>query len=633
MDNQKFGKFIKEQRQNLGLTQKDLGEKLNVTDKAVSKWERGLSFPDITIIKPLAEIFGISTSELLNSEIGKKEEINVEQAVKDAIEQYKNLKEKRRKKLKKLRIIFGILSGLTFIFACIIQTAYIFVFKPRNYEYVMDVILYIINEIIIVSGFLSTILLLKNGRIKNIIASTLLVLTTIINVIFMNNNVQKRECIVSFSRNMRNELVLKIDKDSGKINYFRDSKFILWAKKHNSLEYGARGEVHYQWIEDDICAIIYKDKDKFLRAFVATYGIRAENQYMSYYHVTATILGDWQSENNNKIFVQDGKIRIKIDGISEIFDTSECKQFGDSAIVLYKGSVPMYVIGLNKNCIVDRVNDIVKDGGTITLLRILDKASVPEEFVCVTYKNNNNLENYNKIHVDKNGYKIKDKKLYISYDGENAIEVPGIYEDRNFAEEEYQIAEYKTFFYYNYNEKRFFVYSDDMGKTWNQEEIEVKPSIKSIKFPSSKVGYMLVFDDVASGTAWGRLLKTEDGGKTWIPVFYGFGNEPEKIFGRGSQINFVDEKVGFITLLKANKNDCNLYITKDGAKTFEQVKIPIDTSAPENDDSKYDFYNLPYKDTDKVWRFNVSQGEDADEGAKTRIYEFDENFDVRRYKF
>ena len=40
------------------MTQKELGEKLNVTDKAVSKWERGLSFPDITIINSLAETFG-----------------------------------------------------------------------------------------------------------------------------------------------------------------------------------------------------------------------------------------------------------------------------------------------------------------------------------------------------------------------------------------------------------------------------------------------------------------------------------------------------------------------------------------------------------------------------------------------
>lgn len=49
MDNQKFGDFIKKLRKEKGLTQKELGDKLNITDKAISKWEIGLSFPDITM--------------------------------------------------------------------------------------------------------------------------------------------------------------------------------------------------------------------------------------------------------------------------------------------------------------------------------------------------------------------------------------------------------------------------------------------------------------------------------------------------------------------------------------------------------------------------------------------------------
>lgn len=43
MDNEKFGNFIKELRKEKGITQKELGEKLNITDKAISKWERGIS--------------------------------------------------------------------------------------------------------------------------------------------------------------------------------------------------------------------------------------------------------------------------------------------------------------------------------------------------------------------------------------------------------------------------------------------------------------------------------------------------------------------------------------------------------------------------------------------------------------
>ena len=49
-----FGQFIAENRRTRGLTQRELAESLHVTDKAVSKWERGLSYPDVTLLEPLA---------------------------------------------------------------------------------------------------------------------------------------------------------------------------------------------------------------------------------------------------------------------------------------------------------------------------------------------------------------------------------------------------------------------------------------------------------------------------------------------------------------------------------------------------------------------------------------------------
>lgn len=68
MDNQKFGKFICSLRKEQGLTQLELAEKLNVTDKAISKWERGVGFPDIKMIEPIAEAFGVSMLEIMQSE-------------------------------------------------------------------------------------------------------------------------------------------------------------------------------------------------------------------------------------------------------------------------------------------------------------------------------------------------------------------------------------------------------------------------------------------------------------------------------------------------------------------------------------------------------------------------------------
>ena len=68
MDNIKIGKYISYKRKQKGLTQKELGEMLLMSDKAVSKWERGISLPDISLLPELAKIFNITVDELLNGE-------------------------------------------------------------------------------------------------------------------------------------------------------------------------------------------------------------------------------------------------------------------------------------------------------------------------------------------------------------------------------------------------------------------------------------------------------------------------------------------------------------------------------------------------------------------------------------
>ena len=68
MDQQKIGKFIAECRKEKELTQMQLSEKLGITDKAVSKWERGLALPDSSIMLELCDIIGISVNELLSGE-------------------------------------------------------------------------------------------------------------------------------------------------------------------------------------------------------------------------------------------------------------------------------------------------------------------------------------------------------------------------------------------------------------------------------------------------------------------------------------------------------------------------------------------------------------------------------------
>lgn len=80
MDNQKFGAFIASTRKEKGWTQLELAKKLNVTDKAVSKWERGLGFPDIKTIEPLAEALDVSILEIMRSERLNESQVSADHA-------------------------------------------------------------------------------------------------------------------------------------------------------------------------------------------------------------------------------------------------------------------------------------------------------------------------------------------------------------------------------------------------------------------------------------------------------------------------------------------------------------------------------------------------------------------------
>ena len=68
MDQKKIGKFIAEKRKTLGLTQVQLAEKLNMSNKSVSKWERGVCLPDVSLYSTLCEVLGISLNEFLAGE-------------------------------------------------------------------------------------------------------------------------------------------------------------------------------------------------------------------------------------------------------------------------------------------------------------------------------------------------------------------------------------------------------------------------------------------------------------------------------------------------------------------------------------------------------------------------------------
>ena len=68
MDLIKIGKYIAGKRKDLGMTQRQLADKLNMSDKSISKWERGVCLPDVSVYLDLCQILGISPNELLGWE-------------------------------------------------------------------------------------------------------------------------------------------------------------------------------------------------------------------------------------------------------------------------------------------------------------------------------------------------------------------------------------------------------------------------------------------------------------------------------------------------------------------------------------------------------------------------------------
>lgn len=507
LNNEKFGNFIKKLRNEKKLTQKELGEKLNITDKAISKWERGLSFPDIEMLTILSNYFEVDISELLKGERGEKQEVNIEKAVEEALERLEKTKKKKRK-IKKITV--GIISAIILILSTILQLIYYKIVKPHNYEYISNSLEYIINQIIIITTAINLILLIR--KLKNLkkIIIVVAIFFTIINIAYWVNNGAQTKSIISFSKDFSNQLVLKMNRKTGAITLYKTPKFLLFTQPKEQLYYEGKGKIKKDWLTNDICAITYLDKDEEIREFVVTYGARGDG--VSYYYVTGAIGGEWNGKST-EILVDRKGIKITKNGKSEQFTYDDTKQFGTIAVVLYEGTVPKYVIALDENCEIDSPDYIIKKGGNIILYEISMKKTAPKTLYRVT-------SGANLVSLGEGEYQIKNGILYISYDGKEIIEVPGDFSEitNAYKKGEYLISNEKTIFYYKKYPKIYLVYSDNMGKTWETVEFASRGAINNIQFLNFNVGYMLHLEDFAMGSAAGSIKKTTDGGKTWKTI-------------------------------------------------------------------------------------------------------------------
>lgn len=116
MKMEKVGNFIRQKRKDKNFTQKELAKELGVSDKAISKWERGICCPDISLLKELSSILGVSVNELLLGEdIKELEKEKTDDVLIDSVNKYTSIEKRKRVGLWLLTIVVVIIN-IIFIF-------------------------------------------------------------------------------------------------------------------------------------------------------------------------------------------------------------------------------------------------------------------------------------------------------------------------------------------------------------------------------------------------------------------------------------------------------------------------------------------------------------------------------------
>ncbi len=128
LDKAKFGAFVAQLRKEMGYTQKELAKQLLISDKAVSKWETGTTIPDTALLIPLADVLGVTVTELLTGERIEKQAMppeKVENIVKTVITYTETAPERAWQKKS--------VWGAAFILACLADMAFLFLLWQRGH--------------------------------------------------------------------------------------------------------------------------------------------------------------------------------------------------------------------------------------------------------------------------------------------------------------------------------------------------------------------------------------------------------------------------------------------------------------------------------------------------------------------
>ena len=158
MNQEKIGKFITELRKQKNMTQQELADKLNVTDRAVGNWENGRRLPDYSILKDLCDTLGITINELLSGEKIPKDEY-LENAEKNLIRLRSQI-DKRKKIANTFYHIFVIIPFLLLILNMVLN----YIYRDNWDNMLLSYISWIVFWIMIVCGLIVKILTFQDDK-------------------------------------------------------------------------------------------------------------------------------------------------------------------------------------------------------------------------------------------------------------------------------------------------------------------------------------------------------------------------------------------------------------------------------------------------------------------------------------
>ena len=144
MDQIRIGKFIADERKRKGYTQKQLSEKLEISDKTISKWERGNGFPEVSLLLPLCNELEITVNELLSGERVSEEDYR-----KKAEENMVNLVREAQESKKKI-----IISAIVAFFSLLASMPLFVIAKIGMFDIQTQVILIIIGVVVLFGGII-----------------------------------------------------------------------------------------------------------------------------------------------------------------------------------------------------------------------------------------------------------------------------------------------------------------------------------------------------------------------------------------------------------------------------------------------------------------------------------------------